>query len=58
MWIWMLFEAVWLCCSCGDREGAATLLSAHTCTWAALRETTSARPARGAWVRRCVSTRR
>jgi hypothetical protein len=22
MWMWMLFEAVWVCCSCGVREGA------------------------------------
>jgi hypothetical protein len=31
MWMWMLFEAVWVCCSCGGREGApTTLVSAHT----------------------------
>jgi hypothetical protein len=21
MWMWILFEAVWACCSCGGREG-------------------------------------
>jgi hypothetical protein len=21
-WMWMLFEAVWVCCSCRDSEGA------------------------------------
>jgi hypothetical protein len=53
MWMWLRFEAVWVC----QRGSPTTLASAHTCTRAALMATALVLQAQGTWARRCGSTR-